>query len=257
MDETLELSNTHLVIIPSYNTGILLKKTVAEALQQWKPVWVVIDGSDDGSENLLSSLQTDHINELTVIRSSQNSGKGAALFEGIRQAQAAGFTHALTMDADYQHPAHFIKKYMKLSTQNSEAMILGEPIFEASAPSLRVKGRRISNWWANLETLGWGIHDSLFGMRVYPIDHFLKTMQSTRWARRFDFDPEIAVRMAWLGVPIVNLPTPVRYILKEDGGVSQFKYGRDNVLLTWMHTRLFFGFLIRLPQLLLRNGSVE
>ena len=80
--------------------------------------------------------------------------------------------------------------------------------FEASAPSLRVKGRRISNWWANLETLGWGIHDSLFGMRVYPIDHFLKTMQSTRWARRFDFDPEIAVRMAWLGVPIVNLPKP-------------------------------------------------
>ena len=210
MDETLELSSTHLVIIPSYNTGILLKKTVTEALQQWKPVWVVIDGSDDGSENLLSSLQADHINELTVIRSSQNGGKGAALLEGIRQAQAAGFTHALTMDADYQHPAHFIKKYMKLSTQNSEAMILGEPIFEASAPSLRVKGRRISNWWANLETLGWGIHDSLFGMRVYPIDHFLKTMQSTRWARRFDFDPEIAVRMAWLGVPIVNLPTPVR-----------------------------------------------
>ena len=129
MDETLELSSTYLVIIPSYNTGILLKKTVAEALQQWKPVWVVIDGSDDGSENLLSSLQTDHINELRVIRSSQNSGKGAALLKGIRQAQAAGFTHVLTMDADYQHPAHFIKKYMKLSTQNSEAMILGEPIF--------------------------------------------------------------------------------------------------------------------------------
>ena len=257
MDETLELSSTYLVIIPSYNTGILLKKTVAEALQQWKPVWVVIDGSDDGSENLLSSLQTDHINELRVIRSSQNSGKGAALLKGIRQAQAAGFTHVLTMDADYQHPANYIKQYMKLSLQNPKAMILGEPIFDASAPSLRVKGRRISNWWANLETLGWGIHDSLFGMRVYPIDHFLKTMQSTGWARRFDFDPEIAVRMAWLGVHVLNLPTPVRYILKEDGGVSQFKYGRDNVLLAWMHTRLFFGFLLRLPHLLLRNGTVE
>ena len=257
MDEILELSKTHLVIIPSYNTGILLKKTVAEALQQWTPVWVVIDGSDDGSEKLLSAMEADHLNKLRIIQSSQNSGKGAALLKGIRQAQAAGFTHVLTMDADYQHPANYIKQYMKLSLQNPKAMILGEPIFDASAPSLRVKGRRISNWWANLETLGWGIHDSLFGMRVYPIDHFLKTMQSTRWARRFDFDPEIAVRMAWLGVHVLNLPTPVRYILKEDGGVSQFKYGRDNVLLAWMHTRLFFGFLLRLPHLLLRNGTVE
>lgn len=257
MTEILELSKTHLVIIPSYNTGILLKKTVAEALQQWTPVWVVIDGSDDGSEKLLSAMEADHLNKLRIIQSSQNSGKGAALLKGVSQAQADGFTHVLTMDADYQHPANYIKQYMKLSLQNPKAMILGEPIFDASAPSLRVKGRRISNWWANLETLGWGIHDSLFGMRVYPIDHFLKTMQSTRWARRFDFDPEIAVRMAWLGVPVLNLPTPVRYILKEDGGVSQFKYGRDNVLLAWMHTRLFFGLLLRLPHLLLRNGAVE
>ena len=257
MDEILELSKTHLVIIPSYNTGILLKKTVAEALQQWTPVWVVIDGSDDGSEKLLSAMEADHLNKLRIIQSSQNSGKGAALLKGVSQAQADGFTHVLTMDADYQHPANYIKQYMKLSLQHPKAMILGEPIFEASAPSLRVKGRRISNWCAKLETLGWGIHDSLFGMRVYPIDSFLKTMQSTRWARRFDFDPEIAVRMAWLGVPVVNLPTPVRYILKEDGGVSQFKYGRDNVLLTWMHARLFFEFLIRFPQLLLRTGSVE
>jgi glycosyltransferase involved in cell wall biosynthesis len=256
MDETLELSSTHLVIIPSYNTGILLKKTVAEALQQWTPVWVVIDGSDDGSEKLLSSLQADHINKLTVIRYSQNSGKGAALLKGVAQAQAAGFTHVLTMDADYQHPAHFIEQYMNISAQYPEAMILGEPIFESSAPSLRVKGRRISNWWVNLETLGWGIHDSLFGMRVYPIHHFMRTMRSTMWARRFDFDTEIAVRMAWLGVPVINLPTPVRYILKKDGGVSHFKYGRDNVLLTWMHIRLLSGFILRLPQFLLRNKPV-
>ena len=108
-------------------------------------------------------------------------------------------------------------------------------------------GRKISNFWANLETLGWGIDDSLFGMRLYPAQALLDVMESTCYARRFDFDPEVAVRLAWRGVPIINLPTPVRYPSKEDGGVSQFRYFRDNTLLTWMHFRLLFGFLVRLP----------
>ena len=257
MDVILEISSTHIVIIPSYNTGDLLKKTVLEALQQWAPVWVVIDGSDDGSEQILSSLQDDYINQLKIIHCSKNSGKGAALLKGVGLALSAGFTHVLTMDADYQHPAHFIPQYMELSIHNPDAMILGEPIFELSAPSLRVKGRRISNWWVNLETLGWGINDSLFGMRVYPINCFMKVMLSTSWARRFDFDPEIAVRMAWHGVPVINLPTPVRYILREDGGVSHFKYVRDNVLLSWMHIRIFLGFILCLPGLLLRNRLLK
>jgi len=161
----------------------------------------------------------------------------------------------LTMDADHQHPASFIQKFMSVSAMHPEAMILGEPLFDNSAPLIRVKGRRISNWWANLETLGWGIHDSLFGMRVYPIEDLMAVMHSTRWARRFDFEPEIAVRMCWRGVSVINIATPVRYISKEEGGVSQFKYGRDNVLLTGMHIRLFLSFLLRLPGLLLRKNK--
>lgn len=240
-------------MIPSYNTGMLLKVTVAEALQQWLPVRVIIDGSDDGSEALLEPLQAQYPDTLTVIKLAKNGGKGAAILAGIAQAQEQGYTHVLTMDADHQHPADYIKQFMQLSMENPDAMILGEPVFDDSAPMIRVKGRRISNWWANLETLGWGIHDSLFGMRVYPIQDLIAVMHSTRWARRFDFEPEIAVRMAWRAVPIVNIPTPVRYIAKEEGGVSQFRYGRDNVLLIGMHIRLFTGFLLRLPKLLLRK----
>ena len=101
--------------------------------------------------------------------------------------------------------------------------------------------------------MSWGIHDSLFGMRVYPIADLIAVMHSTRWARRFDFEPEVAVRMAWRGVPVLNIATPVRYISKQEGGVSHFKYGRDNVLLTGMHLRLFLGFLLRLPKLMLRK----
>jgi len=253
MNKQSQLSSSHLLLVPSYNTGALLKVTIEEALQQWLPIWVIIDGSDDGSEALLAPLQAQYPDTLLVIKLPQNRGKGAAILEGITQAQAKGFTHVLTMDADHQHPADYIKQFMQMSIDNPEAMILGEPMFDDSAPMIRVKGRRISNWWANLETMGWGIHDSLFGMRVYPIQDLIAVMHSTSWARRFDFEPEIAVRMAWSAVPVLNILTPVRYIAKEEGGVSQFKYGRDNVLLIGMHIRLFTGFLLRLPKLILRN----
>lgn len=253
MSDLSPVSNSHLLLIPSYNTGKLLKKTLAEALQEWRPVWVIIDGSDDGSELLLKPLQEQYGDALVVMVLAENQGKGATILKGISQARDAGFTHVLTMDADYQHPASFIKKYMQLSMDQPKYMLLGKPRFDESAPMIRVQGRRISNWWANLETMGWGIDDSLFGMRVYPIADLIAVMHSTRWARRFDFEPEIAVRMAWRRVPVINIATPVRYISAQDGGVSQFKYGRDNVLLTGMHIRLFFGFLWRLPDFLLRR----
>ena len=128
-------------------------------------------------------------------------------------------------------------------------MVLGVPQFGAEAPRIRVLGRKISNGWANLETLGAGIGDSLFGFRVYPIAPLARVMRSQRFMRRFDFDPEAAVRLAWAGVPAINLPAPVRYFTPEEGGVSHFKYLRDNALLTWMHTRLFLGFALRLPRL--------
>jgi hypothetical protein len=129
-------------------------------------------------------------------------------------------------------------------------MVLGLPVFGPEAPALRVRGRRVSNWWAGLET-GWaGIGDSLCGFRVYPIAPLLEAMGRTRWMRRFDFDPEAAVRLSWLGVRAVNLPAPVRYLSAAEGGVSHFRYLRDNALLTWMHTRLVLGAIPRLPVLL-------
>jgi hypothetical protein len=134
-----------------------------------------------------------------------------------------------------------------------EALILGEPQFDASAPLLRVRGRRISNWWANLETLWAGIHDSLFGFRVYPIAPLIRVMHYQPWMRRFDFDVEAAVRLSWRGLPLRNLAAPVRYFRPEDGGVSHFHYWRDNALLSWMHARLLVGLLLRLPLLLGRR----
>jgi len=247
------LSKTQLILVPSYNTGPILEKTVREILENWQPVWVVIDGSDDHSDELLKPLETQFPSALRVIRLPRNTGKGAAVFTGIKEARQQGFTHVLTMDADHQHPAQSIHDFMQKSAQNPEVMILGEPVFDASAPALRVQGRKISNAFANLETLGWGIHDSLFGMRVYPISPLIQVMESTRWARRFDFETEAAVKLAWQGVRVINLPTPVKYLTEQEGGVSQFRYVRDNTLLTWMHTRLLIGFILRLPKLIARR----
>ena len=244
-------SRTHLVLIPSYNPGRKVFETVRAAREQWNPVWVVVDGSSDGtSQGLQDMARAD--SGLEVLVRPRNGGKGAAVLDGLNAAVAQGFTHVLTMDSDGQHPADRIKAFMATSMADPAAMVLGEPVFDASAPSIRVKGRRISNWWANLETLWWGIHDSLFGFRVYPIAPLLRLMKSTMWMRRFDFDVEAVVRLSWAGVPIQNLPACVRYFSPAEGGVSHFNYWRDNVLLSSMHSRLFLGFLVRLPYLLAR-----
>jgi glycosyltransferase involved in cell wall biosynthesis len=183
----------------------------------------------------------------------QNQGKGAAVFYGLDLAVQQGYTHALCMDSDGQHPASLIEAFMHCSQTTPAAMVLGVPIFDASAPALRVKGRKISNWWANLETLWAGIGDSLYGFRVYPIEPLRRVMLGQRWMRRFDFDPEAAVRLCWQGVPAVNLSAPVKYLQAHEGGVSHFNYRRDNLLLTWMHIRLMVGFALRLPVLIIEK----
>jgi glycosyltransferase involved in cell wall biosynthesis len=247
-------SSTHLVLIPSYNTGAQVYATVRAARTQWQPVWVVVDGSSDGTaQGLLDMAQQDAGLRVWVLP--HNQGKGAAVLHGLMQAQAAGFTHVLTMDADGQHPPALIPSFMQASLQRPQAMVLGRPVFDASAPLLRVRGRRVSNWWTNLETLGAGVADSLYGFRVYPVQGLIAVMQGQRWMRRFDFDTEAVVRLAWRGVKPINLDAPVKYLSAEEGGVSHFRYGRDNVLLTWMHMRLMTGFVLRLPWLLWRKAT--
>ncbi len=245
-------SSTHLVLIPSYNTGETVYQTVRDARAHWSPVWVVIDGSVDGTDSgLLQMAEQD--SGLRVMVLPHNQGKGAAVLHGLHEATRAGFTHVLTMDSDGQHPPEKIGEFMQVSQAHPDALVLGRPVFDASAPMLRVRGRKISNWWANFETLWQGIGDSLFGFRVYPAQALLQVMENSRWMRHFDFDPEAAVRLCWKGIRPINIDAPVKYLSAEEGGVSHFNYLRDNALLTSMHLRLFAGFLIRLPLLIWRK----
>ena len=245
-------SRTHLVLIPSYNTGATVYATVAAARARWSPVWVVVDGSTDGTAQGLRQRAAQDPG-LRVMVLPRNQGKGAAVLHGLREAARAGYTHALTMDADGQHPADLIPSFMQASLARPDTMVLGRPVFDASAPLLRVRGRRVSNGWTNLETLGAGVADSLYGFRVYPVEALVAVMQGQPWMRRFDFDTEAVVRLAWRGVKPVNMDAPVKYLSADEGGVSHFQYGRDNLLLTWMHSRLMVEFVLRLPMLLWRR----
>jgi hypothetical protein len=247
-----EISHTHLVLIPSYDTGPKLLETVQAARRQWQPVWVVIDGSTDGTGELMQKHAADD-SGLRVFILPHNQGKGAAVLHGLRAAAAQGFTHVLTMDADGQHPADLIRAFMSASQRLPGAMVLGKPVFGPEAPRERVFGRKISNFFAHLETLWGGIGDSLYGFRVYPIAPLVDIMQGQRWMRRFDFDVEASVRMVWRGVPPINLAAPVKYLSREEGGVSHFNYVRDNLLLMWMHLRLLIGCVVRLPLLIVRR----
>lgn len=235
-------------MIPTYNAGAKVYETVREARAHWAPVWVVVDGSTDGTAQGLREMAA-HDPQLQVLVLERNQGKGSAVLVALEAARQAGFTHVLTMDSDGQHPADLIPAFMRASLAHADAMVLGRPVFDASAPLIRVRGRRIANFFTHVETLRAGIGDSLFGFRVYPIAPLVEVMRRGRWMRRFDFDPEVAVRLAWRGIAPINLDAPVRYLRADEGGVSHFNYLRDNILLTWMHTRLVLQALVRLPLL--------
>lgn len=235
-------SPTHLVLIPSYNTGPRLAATVRKALAVWPDVWVVIDGSTDDSPAALEALAVTQP-RLRILHRERNGGKGAAVATGIGAARAAGFTHALVLDADGQHPIGCITAFMSASAQSPAAMVLGKPIFGPDAPLNRLWGRRLSIGLTHFHTLGPVIGDPLFGFRVYPLSPLQAAFNATRTARGYDFDPEVVVRLFWMGVPVINLPAPCRYISKAEGGVSHFKYFRDNVKMTWLNLRLLVELL--------------
>jgi glycosyltransferase involved in cell wall biosynthesis len=236
-------SATHLVLVPSYNPGPRLAATVAAALEQWSPVWIVDDGSTDESATNAQHLAARDPRVRVIVRP-RNGGKGAAVATGVDAALAAGFTHVLTLDADGQHPVDHIRPFMAASLAQPAALVLGRPIFGPEVPLERLHGRKLSVGLARLEILGAGIDDPLFGFRVYPAAALQRALAATRRARGFDFDPEVAVRMFWSGVPTLNLPAPCRYFAKSEGGVSHFNYLRDNLKLIWLHTRLLTQLLL-------------
>jgi glycosyltransferase involved in cell wall biosynthesis len=232
---------THLVLIPAFNPGMLLAETVDGALACWDSVWVVADGSTDGSHEALAA---DSRPGLRVLVRPRNGGKGSAVLAGAKEALAAGFTHALVMDADGQHPAERIRVFMETSALDPGSVVCGRPVFGGDAPRIRLYGRMLSVGLVRLETSGRGAADPLFGFRVYPLNALVRVLEGTRGGRGYDFDPEVAVRLAWAGVPAINLDAACVYVERARGGVSHFRYMRDNLRMIAMHVRFICEILL-------------
>jgi glycosyltransferase involved in cell wall biosynthesis len=237
---SMTLGLRHVVLIPSYNTGPRLFETIASVRMLALPVIVVIDGSTDGTGETLGTMAAID-KSLFVHVVAANQGKGAAVLHGLRLAETQGFSHALTMDADGQHSTAHIHEMIAHSLSHPWAMVLGLPVFDKTAPRIRIVGHKIANFCTGLVAGRGRIGDSLFGFRVYPILPLIETVARTSGMRRFDFDSEAAIRLCWLGVQPINIATPVRYFHRDAGGVSHFKYLRDNLLLAGMYARLFAG----------------
>lgn len=236
------------VLMPAFNSGPRLASTLREVLAVHHPVVVISDGTTDGSIESLDAIPG-RDTEWFLLSHTENSGKGAAVLTGLDWAAQNGFRFAVVMDSDGQHCAKCIPDFIRIAGDRGDVMVLGVPIFGRDAPMERVRGRKVGNWWAHLETWWGGVEDSLFGFRLLPVAQSRSIMHAIRTARRFDFDTELAVRLFWEGIEPVNIPVPVRYPPRSEGGVTHFRYIADNALLVWTHTRLVMGMVLRIPRL--------
>ena len=238
------------LIVPFFNHEHAIRHTVAALKVHGYECWLVDDGSDARCAPVLDEIAANEASWLTLIRCPVNQGKGIAVLTGFRAAHAAGATHALQIDADGQHDFAAIPQIADLARAHPAAIITGVPVFDASAPAARRIGRKFTTLWVRINTLSTAIEDAMCGFRVYPLDAIVKLAARASFGSRMEFDPEILVRAVWAGIPLVSMPTQVTYPID---GVSHFKMWGDNVRISWMHTRLFFGMLWRLPALLSRN----
>lgn len=243
-----------LVVIPVFNHAHAITALVQTLQAQSQSCLLVDDGSEPGCAAVLADLAAHAPSQVALLRLPSNQGKGAAVMAGLREADRRGYSHALQIDADGQHDCHDVPGFVAAARENPQAVIVGAPIFDSSVPKGRLYGRYATHIWVWINTLSFDIRDSMCGFRVYPLDACLPLLDQTALGQRMDFDSEVLVRLHWQGQAIINRPTRVIY---PQDGVSHFDVWHDNVRISRMHARLFFGMLVRLPRLLLRRLSTR
>jgi len=234
-----------IALIPVYNHAAPLPGVVAAVRKTGLDCLLVDDGSESDCAAVIDTLSRE--DSVFMLRLARNSGKGAAIMAGLRDAHRMGYTHALQIDADGQHDLSAISLFIEQSRKAPDALVCGYPDYDASVPKLRLYARYLTHLWVWINTLSFSIPDSMCGFRLYPVAASVALMDSARIGQRMDFDTEILVRMSWRNQPMYWLPVKVHY---PENGRSHFRPWRDNLLISWMHTRLFFGMLLRLPAIL-------
>ncbi|KZS23775.1 hypothetical protein BMY_1645 [Wohlfahrtiimonas chitiniclastica] len=235
-------------MIPCYNHAAELLPLMPDLVAFDLPIIVVNDGSDADNTARLQAIADEYA--IHLHHHTHNQGKGQAMITGLEMADQLGFTHAIQIDSDGQHQLADVPKFLARSEAEPDAVISGQPVYDASIPKGRLYARYITHFWVWVETLSFDIKDSMCGFRVYPVGMTLYVIENSKMGVHMDFDIEILVRLHWQHVPIIFIQTQVIY---PEHGVSHFRMLKDNVLISWMHTRLVFGMLKRLPCLLRRK----
>jgi len=240
-------------LVPVYNHEQVLAQTLSNIRRFNLPVVLVDDGSNDLCKAVMHELSAADT-QIHLIERPINGGKGAALKTGLHAAAQLGFSHALQIDADGQHNSADIPRFLQLAESAPTTLIAGMPEYDESVPKGRLYGRYLTHVWVWINTLSLAITDSMCGFRVYPVARSVALIAAEPMGERMDFDTEFMVRWRWRHWPIRQLSTKVIY---PEQGVSHFHVWRDNKLISWMHTRLFFGMLWRLPRILLNKFRTE
>jgi glycosyltransferase involved in cell wall biosynthesis len=236
-------------VVPYFEHPQTLEGSVGALRRNGLRCWIVDDGSGPAAGAVAQRIAA-RDSDVTVLPHAVNRGKGAAVLTGCRAAGAAGFTHVLQVDADGQHDLDQIPLLLSCATRHPDALILAVPRFDSSMPRARRYGRHLTHLWVWINTLSLDVADSMCGFRVYPLEPLLALATTEPLGSRMDFDTEVVVRLHWRGTPMIEVPTRVLY---PRDGVSHFRLWRDNLLISRMHARLFFGMLRRLPRLVARR----
>jgi len=215
---------------------------------------VVDDGSGIETRRVLEAAEKDY-RWLEVYHRDVNGGRGAALVSGYRLAAKRGFSHAIQLDADGQHDAEDVPRFVEAIDANPDALVLGTPIFDETVPKSRLYGRQLSRFMVWLTTLSLDVSDPLCGFRGIPLAPTLDLFERVDLGSHMEFDPQLVIQLVWRGVPVINLPTRVVY---DSEGLSHFDLVRDNLRLVGVYTRALAGMLLRSPRLLMcRTSSAE
>ena len=222
--------------IPIYDHGETIGAVVESLASQNLPCIIVDDGCGASTRAVLDRLEARHA-WLEVIHHPENRGRGAALRTAYRAAGRRGMTHVVQLDADGQHAASDVPRFLEAARAQPDALVLGSPIFDDSIPWHRRHGRKLSKVIVWAETGSTIVHDPLCGFRCIPLSPTLPLLDRVRSGNRMDFDPELVIRLVRAGLPVVNVPTAVDY---PQGGVSHFRMVDDNLRIARAYVRLAF-----------------
>ena len=216
-------------LIPHFNHSEHIGELVAALAKFGQEILIVDDGSNESHKAALQNLSAQ------ILYREKNGGKGAAVKSGLKFLAQRGFTHALQIDADMQHKLDNVSEFIALSQKYPYALVCGAPVYSQDAPKSRLYGRKITNFWVRLNTLGGDIKDAMCGFRIYPLETTCKALLKSR-ANRMDFDIEIFYLLFKAGVKFLWLDVGVKY---DKNGVSHFMGLKDNLAISAVHARNF------------------